>query len=104
LKRYEKVSLGKRRTSGKAVASLVLGILSLVASFFCVGLITSFLAMVLGYSALLDIKRSHSLNGKGLAQAGLILGAITMAIAVVIFALAMLGYFTWGLFRVIFGQ
>jgi Domain of unknown function (DUF4190) len=61
------------RTSGLAVASLVLGILWL----FWIG---SILAVVFGHAAVSQIKRSSgAVRGRGLAVAGLVLGYLGVA-------------------------
>jgi hypothetical protein len=70
-------------TSGKAIASLVLGIL-------WVGGLGSLLALILGYSARGDIKRSNGwVSGNGMAVAGIVLGWIGAAlVALVIIGIA----------------
>jgi hypothetical protein len=61
-------------TSGKAIAALVLGILWL----YCIG---SILALLLGYAARDEIRRSKTpLGGSGLATAGIVLGWIGVTI------------------------
>ena len=61
-----------RRTSGMAVASLVLGILSLLCLFPA-----AVLAIVLGYGARARIRRSAgTLQGEGMARAGVNLGVL----------------------------
>jgi prepilin-type processing-associated H-X9-DG protein len=61
------------RTSGKAIASLVLGITSL----FCL-IFTGFPAIILGVLGLRDIDRSHGrVTGKGMATTGIVLGGIS---------------------------
>ena len=65
-------------TSGKAVASLVLGILSLFLSLFA-----SIPAIVLGILALRGIRRSSGrLCGNGLAVGGIALGSVALLLAV----------------------
>jgi prepilin-type processing-associated H-X9-DG protein len=65
--------LGPPQTSGKALASLILGI----SSFFC-SIVTGIPAVVLGILGLREIDRSGGQRtGKGLAMTGLILGAIS---------------------------
>jgi prepilin-type processing-associated H-X9-DG protein len=60
------------RTSGKAIASLVLGLLSLFCTLF-----TGIPAIILGALGLSDIARSKGrLQGKGMATAGIILGGL----------------------------
>lgn len=64
-------------TSGKAVGSLVCGILS----FFICGVILGVVAIVLGKNAKEEIAASGgSIGGQGLATAGQILGAIAMVL------------------------
>ncbi|MCA9239101.1 MAG: DUF1559 domain-containing protein, partial [Planctomycetales bacterium] len=62
---------GPPRTSGKAVASLVLGICSF---FFSV--LTGIPAIILGLLSLRDIDREPLVDGKGLAVGGITTGAI----------------------------
>ena len=67
------------KTSGLAVASLVLGI----CGFLCVPLIGSVLAIVFGVISRKNIKQSEGrLGGAGLATAGLALGIISTALIV----------------------
>jgi hypothetical protein len=69
-----------RGTSGKAVASLVLGILSIV---FCyLGFIPGAIAIVLGVMAKRDIDR-EGLGGRGLAIAGLVCGIVGTSIQLI---------------------
>lgn len=73
-------------TSGFAIASLVLGI---VWGFW----IGSILALIFGYIALRQIKRSQgSLSGRGMAIAGVVLGWVGVGLLVVTIALAVVGY------------
>lgn len=69
-----------QRTSKKAVASLVIGILSLIVA----GIILGVIAIVLGISARSDVGREPGLTGGGMALAGIILGAIGFVLAIVI--------------------
>jgi hypothetical protein len=63
---------GPPRTSGKAIASLVLGLLS-----FLLCLLTGIPALILGISGLAEINRSRNrVKGRGLAITGIILGSI----------------------------
>jgi hypothetical protein len=79
------------KTSGMAVASLVLGITGLVIIPF----ITSILAIIFGVIGLGQIKRSNgAITGKGMAVAGLILGIIGIVFTILIVVL--IGYsFSW---------
>ena len=65
-----------RRTEGTAVASLVLGI----AGFVVCPLICSVLAIVFGVQAKNKIRQDPSLQGEGMAQAGFILGIISLVL------------------------
>lgn len=66
-------------TNGKAIASLVLGILSL----FCCGFISGIAAIILGKQAQQETAISGQ-NGAGLAQAGFILGIIGTVLSVLV--------------------
>jgi hypothetical protein len=68
---YDRPRREKTGTSGKAIASLVFGLL------FCIPIIAPILAIVLGALGLRDISRSRGrLRGQGLAIAGLVTGSI----------------------------
>jgi hypothetical protein len=80
-----------QRTSGLAVASLILGIISLLGGAVCGAPIA---AIVCGHLALGQIKRSAGhLGGRGLAVAGLITGylALIAGIALLAFFLGIVG-------------
>jgi type IV pilus assembly protein PilA len=71
-------------TDGKAVASLVLGILSLFFSIF-----TAIPAIILGHISYSEVKKSSGrLAGEGMALAGLILGYLGVAWLPIILAIA----------------
>ena len=72
------------RTSGLAIASLVLGIVGLV----LLPLIASVAAIFVGRKARNDLARDPTLAGEGLAKAGVILGWIGVAFIVVTFLVA----------------
>lgn len=75
-------------SSGKATASLVLGILGLV---FC-PLICSVLALVFGYQARNEIAGSSGrISGRGSATAGIVLGWVGVAICVLFLILVVIG-------------
>ena len=75
-------ALGPPETSGKAVASLILGLLS----FFFVFAI---LAIVFGHIALSEIKKNAGrLQGRGMAIAGLVLGYLGIAVIPIILIIA----------------
>jgi hypothetical protein len=59
-------------TSGKAIASLVLGLLSFICNFF-----TGIPAIILGILGLLEINKSNcKVQGNGLATAGIVTGSL----------------------------
>lgn len=60
-----------QRTSVRAIMALVLGVVSLLSA----GILTGIPAIILGYLALKEIKRSYGqVTGENMAKAGLILG------------------------------
>jgi Protein of unknown function (DUF1559)/Domain of unknown function (DUF4190) len=73
-------------TSGKAIVSLVFGILS-----FCLPCVGSLLAILFGALALSEIGRAGArLGGKGIAITGLVLGVITTIIFIPALLIALL--------------
>jgi hypothetical protein len=75
--------------SGKATAAMVLGICSLATLVFCAWLITGFpslvlgiLAIVFGHQAKGEIEKNPGLAGRGQAQAGFVMGLITVGLSV----------------------
>lgn len=77
--------------SGKAVASLVLGILSIVLCY--VGFIPGAIAIVLGVTAKRDIDR-EGFEGRGLAIAGLICGIVGTSIQLLWDGVVLLAFLT----------
>ena len=70
------------RTSGLAITSLVLGVIAIpldIALF--VGVIPGFLAILFGLIALRNIRRNVGLRGKLIAQGGIILGVLSLLLA-----------------------
>ncbi|MGA8211278.1 MAG: DUF4190 domain-containing protein [Nocardioidaceae bacterium] len=80
-----------------AVAAMVVGIVSLVlACGYGVGLLGSPVALVLGRRAMRDIDASQgALGGRGMAQAGLILGIVgtVLLVLLVVAAVVLFGLF-----------
>lgn len=73
--------------SGKAIASMVLGIVALV-SLFCAwllfqvpALILGILAIVFGHLAKQEIAENPELEGEGQAKAGFVMGIVATALA-----------------------
>ena len=83
----------KPRTNGLAIASMVLGILSIV--FFCLWFfpVMPILAVVFGHIALSQI-RNQGTAGRGMALAGLITGYLGLALTVVMIILMIVGTVT----------
>jgi len=76
------------RTSGMAVASLVFGVLSWIALPF----IGALLAVVFGHSARSEIRRAPpgTIEGDGMALAGLVLGWVHLAVFIVLIMIVFL--------------
>jgi hypothetical protein len=71
------------QTSGYAIASLVLGVLSIVPGVYVGGLVMGILAIVFSRMAVTRIKvQPGSLNGEGLATAGLVTGIVGLSLSV----------------------
>lgn len=96
------------RTNGKAIASMVLGILLALTlcTFFSIviptglviGLATGIPAVILGHMALKEIARSNGQeSGKGMAIAGLVLGYITLGLALLSGLLSLFFYIAFNL-------
>ena len=69
--------------NGMGIASLVLGILSLVSWFFFIGGLFGLIAIILGVIALGRVKRGEA-NNKGVAIAGIVTGAIGLLLTVLV--------------------
>jgi mannose/fructose/N-acetylgalactosamine-specific phosphotransferase system component IIC len=65
-----------QRTSGYAIASLILGI----AGFFVFPIVPSILAVVFGQKAREELRRDPAVGGEGLATAGIVLGWVGIAL------------------------
>jgi prepilin-type processing-associated H-X9-DG protein len=66
--------LGQERTSGKAISSLVLGLLSI---FLCLSILTGIPAIILGVLGLTDINRSRGrVKGYAMAITGIVTGSL----------------------------
>lgn len=82
---------GAQTTPGKATASLVLGIVGLLVC----PIVCSVLAIVFGIQAKSEIDGSGGrLGGRGMAQAGVILGILGLVAFVVLFAVGFYGGIT----------
>lgn len=83
------------RTDGLAIASLVIGILSIVCSAACLGIILGPTAAIMGFIARQRISTSGgALGGGALAIVGLVLGIIGFVVSVgAFFLIALSGAF-----------
>ena len=70
--------------SGKAIAAMVLGIVGIVGlCFYGLGLVAAILAVVFGFLARSEVKRSQgALGGAGMAMAGLVTGFVGIGLFV----------------------
>jgi hypothetical protein len=68
-----------QRTSGYAIASLILGI----AGFFVFPVVPSILAIVFGLKAREELRRNPAVGGEGLATAGIVLGWVGIALTAI---------------------
>jgi hypothetical protein len=85
---YQAYQVGPSETNGLAIASLVTSIAGVVLgiplAIFCyIGLLIPIVGAVLGAVALSQIKRTNQ-QGRGLAIAGIAVGAVTTAVLLVI--------------------
>lgn len=86
--------MGQQRTSGKAIAALVLGIVSVCIAVY-LGLICGIIGLVLGILAMKEIDRNpQTMKGKGMAIAGIVLGAIGIVLQVVLLLIFGLAFAT----------
>jgi len=75
------------KTSGLSIASLILGIVSLITCVF--GVLTAIPAVICGHISLSRIKKSGgALSGSGMAIAGLVMGYLVIAMIPILAALA----------------
>lgn len=76
-------------TNGFAVASMVVGIVSIVSSCFCGGVVIGLVAIILGIVGMVQSNKTGA--NKGFAIAGIICGAAGFAISLAILILAAVG-------------
>jgi competence protein ComGC len=74
-----------QRTSGMAIASMILGIFSLIGGALL--LIPPLLAVIFGHLSLSKCKKTPGLAGQGMGIAGLVMGYVSIPFAVVLFGL-----------------
>lgn len=83
--------------SGKATAAMVLGICSLATLVFCAWIITGFPSLILGILAIVfgvqgknEIDANPGLEGRGQAQAGFVMGLITVGLSILFVVVVLL--------------
>jgi hypothetical protein len=88
-----------RRTNGLALASLVMGVVSLTFGICCCyGIPFNLLGVVFGLVALSQIRQRPQLeHGQGMAIAGLVLSLLSLALAAILIVILGL-HTTWGHF------
>ena len=74
------------RTSGYAIASLILGI----AGFVVFPIVPSILAVVFGLKAREEFRRDPAVAGDGLATAGIVLGWVGIALLAIVLVFVLL--------------
>lgn len=82
-----------KQPSGFAIASLILGIFSLILGwipFF--GWILILLALIFGFKALNQTKNTDDVTGRGMAIAGIVLGFAALAMAIIVILATMIGF------------
>ena len=74
------------RTSGLAIGSLVTGILGIILSciFWPLGAILGLVALILGIVGLNETKKQPGVHGKEMAIIGIVLGALSLALAILV--------------------
>ena len=81
---------GPAPTNGLALASLILGIVSIVTLLFGFGPVIGLIAVIIGIFGLRKAKRSGGLR-RGMAWAGTILGLVSLVVGVVVIGAAVKG-------------
>jgi hypothetical protein len=84
------------QTSGKAIASLILGIAAPILSWipilgWLIGLVAPIVGLILGIRALKQISHDPKISGKGMAIAGIVLCSIMMLVILVLVVLIGIG-------------
>jgi uncharacterized membrane protein HdeD (DUF308 family) len=85
-------SEGKTRQNTQAIASLILGIVSILTPFLqgiCVPQVAGILAIIAGIRGLRVASKSDG-QGRSLAIAGLVVGGIGLLISIILFTLSVL--------------
>ena len=70
-------------TNGMAITGMVIGILSIVSIYPCLGLPFNILGTIFSYVALGQIKKNPQQDGHGMAVAGMVCSLISLGLAVI---------------------
>ncbi len=76
------ITISEKRTSGFAIASLVLGILG----WTFIPIVSSIIAIIFGAIGISRTKPGSNIQGRGMAIAGLVLGSVALFIGIIIIA------------------
>jgi hypothetical protein len=76
---------GVPKTSGMAIASMVVGILGVFGGWMCCGVALPIIAIVLGHISFAQIQKTPAnLTGKGLAIAGFTTGYVGLLLGIIV--------------------
>jgi hypothetical protein len=91
-------SVVHRQGNGMAVASMVLGIVSVpTLALYCMGVVLAILSIIFGFVARARVQRGETQVGAGMALAGLILGFVSLGLCAigVVFIAVMIARAPW---------
>jgi hypothetical protein len=87
---YQSSAPYQPKTNGFALASLILGIVSIPLLCCCVGVITAILAIIFGFIARNKIMASNGYEtGSGMATAGIIIGFAAIGLAIILLVVSL---------------
>ena len=86
-------------TNGMAIAGMVMGILSILVTYPCLGLPFNILGTIFSYVALGQIKTNPQQDGHGMAVAGMVCSLISIGLAVILLIIVFIRVGSSGDFR-----
>ena len=86
-------------TNGMAITGMVIGILSIVSIYPCLGLPFNILGTIFSYVALGQIKKNPQQDGHGMAVAGMVCSLISLGLAVIALVIVFIRVGSSGNFR-----
>ena len=86
-------------TNGMAIAGMVMGILSILVIYPCLGLPFNILGTIFSYVALGQIKKNPQQDGHGMAVAGMVCSLISIGLAVILLIIGFIMVGSSGNFR-----